>query len=340
MTDTPPVISTPPHALTSQVGGHAGVLTTEDGSLLIKPALPLELTFYESLQRDEAFAPLRPFIPKFLGTLKLEGEAKETAGEGITLEPVEGHKDSLVLENLSFPYSKPNILDIKLGTVLYDDSASAEKVARMVKTAQDTTSFESGVRLTGFQVHDNTTGLPVNTPKAYGKSIKVADLPDGIARFFPIGVPSISSPDSPPTDLPTPTNSGLPAHNLLPILQSLRGDIAEIREAFTSIHMRMVGASLLIVYEADWDLADAGVKKYLSEDAEGMDEDESEEESEDEAEGAPKKIPPPYVVKLIDFAHTKIMPGKGPDEGVLRGIDTVLSLLDGRIAEVQEAMKA
>jgi hypothetical protein len=57
-----------------------------------------------------------------------------------------------VLENLSFGFSKPNILDVKLGTVLYDDTAPPDKVARMEKAARNTTSFETGVRLTGFQV--------------------------------------------------------------------------------------------------------------------------------------------------------------------------------------------
>ena len=59
---------------------------------------------------------------------------------------------SIVLENLLFPFFKPNILDIKLGTVLYDETASPEKVARMQKTARETTSLETGIRLTGFQV--------------------------------------------------------------------------------------------------------------------------------------------------------------------------------------------
>ena len=36
---------------------------------------------------------------------------------------------SIVLENLSHTFAKPNILDVKLGTVLYDDGASAEKRA-------------------------------------------------------------------------------------------------------------------------------------------------------------------------------------------------------------------
>ena len=65
---------------------------------------------------------------------------------------IEATPQNLVLENLSFPFKKPNILDIKLGTILYDESASPEKVERMIKTAKETTSLETGVRLTGFQV--------------------------------------------------------------------------------------------------------------------------------------------------------------------------------------------
>lgn len=57
-----------------------------------------------------------------------------------------------MLENLSYRFLKPNILDIKLGTVLYDAEASPEKIQRMIDTAKATTSFETGVRLTGFQV--------------------------------------------------------------------------------------------------------------------------------------------------------------------------------------------
>lgn len=62
---------------------------------------------------------------------------------------------SLVLENISHRFLKPNILDIKLGTVLYDaydENVAPEKVERMKKTARETTSEETGVRLTGFQV--------------------------------------------------------------------------------------------------------------------------------------------------------------------------------------------
>lgn len=89
------------HTLTSQVGGHAGVLTTEDGSLLIKPALPVELEFYQKLDTDPIFEHLLPFLPKFLGTLKLEGQVDKSkpAVEGIAITPVSGHKDEFTLRS-------------------------------------------------------------------------------------------------------------------------------------------------------------------------------------------------------------------------------------------------
>ena len=44
------------------------------------------------------------------------------------------------------------MIDIKLGTILWDESASLEKQQRMEQAARNTTSLETGIRLTGFQV--------------------------------------------------------------------------------------------------------------------------------------------------------------------------------------------
>lgn len=266
-----------------------------------------------------------------------------------------------MLENLSYPFLKPNILDIKLGTILYDESAPPEKVSRMIQTAQETTSLETGVRITGFQVHDNITSEPVHVPKSYGRSTKASDLSDGISLFFPLA-------SSTPTNVPTATsdtsahNIGLPRHLLLPILQAVREDIADVRDTLSEIHLRMVGTSVLIVYEADWARAEEGVKalelemrereedenendskakaeaeaeaEISEDDGEGDDEDEDYDVDDDDDMEGPTL---PYTVKLIDFAHTRIKPGHGPDEGVLLGLDTILKLLDGRIEQVYGA---
>nr|VWP01441.1 NAD-dependent protein deacylase (EC (Regulatory protein SIR2 homolog) [Ganoderma boninense] len=336
------------HPLESQVGGHPGVLASEDGSLLIKPAHPAEVAFYQSVVAEPAFAPLRPFVPKFYGTLRLEGrvdEAAAAAGDIGSIQVVEVTTEVRKDEYMRFVFVSPrppvasgsqgllpNILDVKLGTVLYGDDASPEKRERMEKAARDTTSFETGVRLTGFR------GKAVNTPKAYGKSIKPADLPEGIARFFPFGgVPDASQePATNGDNAARPaTGTGLPPDMLLPVLESMREDVAEIRAALAEMDLRMVGGSLLIIYEADLERAREGLK-WLEEAPD--DEDEGEEEEEEDDEDEEKRVGPPYVVKLIDFAHSKIVPGIGPDEGVLKGVDTVLRLLDGRIEQTKAVL--
>lgn len=54
------------HALASS---HEGVHTSQDGLLLIKPALPQEHVFYRALLPTTTFDGLRPYIPKFYGSL-------------------------------------------------------------------------------------------------------------------------------------------------------------------------------------------------------------------------------------------------------------------------------
>ncbi|KAI0085932.1 SAICAR synthase-like protein [Irpex rosettiformis] len=331
------------HALASQVGGHPGVMTDSTGSVVVKPALAAEVEFYEAVHTNPIFEPLRPYVPKFLGTLSLQGQVDQEKSKdgaifvkaGIEIE--EDEKDSIVLENLSFKFLKPNIMDIKLGTILYERTASPEKRARMEKTARETTSLETGVRLTGFQVHDHFNNSPIIIPKSYGKTIKSSQLPEGIRRFFPMLTDSDKS-KRPPEE----SGTGIPPDVLLPILECLREDIAEIKSALEQAEIRMVGGSLLIVYEADLETAREGVKYWV--DGEGVEDEEENEEGEDsdeEEEGGQKKRPgPPYRVKLIDFAHTHHMPGGGPDEGIVFGVDTVLKLLDERIAEVKEEQAA
>ena len=186
--------------------------------------------------------------------------------------------------------------------------------------------------------------------KAYGKSIKPADLPDGIARFFPLAMSSSAEQVAGLAKSTTTTNplqaTGLPPDLLVSVLRGLLSDIEEIHNTLQDIELRMVGGSLLVVYEADWDRLREGLR-LLHEagqraEAEGkeseeerMEQDEEDEDS-DGSEDA-DAVGPPFVVKLIDFAHTKLVPGRGPDEGVLRGLRTVIDLLKGRIAQVESA---
>jgi inositol-polyphosphate multikinase len=57
-----------------------------------------------------------------------------------------------VLENVAHPFVHPNVLDLKMGTLLYDLNASEEKIERMKRRAQDTTTGSEGLRVIGSRV--------------------------------------------------------------------------------------------------------------------------------------------------------------------------------------------
>jgi hypothetical protein len=67
---------------------------------------------------------------------------------------------SVVLQNLSYAFTEPNIMDAKLGTVLHEPGATAEKKAKMEKQAKATTTASTGLRLTGCQVSSSQLEIP------------------------------------------------------------------------------------------------------------------------------------------------------------------------------------
>ena len=96
----------------------------------------------------------------------------------------------------------------------------------------------------------------------------------------------------------------------------------------------MVGASLLIIYEADWTRAEQSLISFSEDEDEKDDDDVDDDNNDDEDESISKRPGPPFVVKLIDFAHTRLAPGEGPDQSVLTGMDTILNLLNARLGEI------
>ena len=96
----------------------------------------------------------------------------------------------------------------------------------------------------------------------------------------------------------------------------------------------MVGVSLLIIYEADWTRVEQSLTSCSEEEDEKDEDDDMDDDDDDDDEDDAKRPGPPFVVKLIDFAHTRLAPGEGPDQGVLFGMETVLKLLDARLEEI------
>ncbi len=64
----------------------------------------------------------------------------------------------LLLENLVSKYSRPCVLDLKVGARQYADDVSAAKKQRKIAKANSTTLGTIGLRLCGMQVYSNRTG--------------------------------------------------------------------------------------------------------------------------------------------------------------------------------------
>ncbi|OCF44422.1 hypothetical protein I317_01682 [Kwoniella heveanensis CBS 569] len=436
-----------PTPLANQVAGHDGVMSDASGSLVIKPALPREIAFYQTLNSASKEDPIRrfkPFVPRFYGTLRLEGQLSSTGDvERLHNQGKEEVPESVVIENLSHAFTHPNIMDVKLGTVLYGPDASDEKRARMDKQARETTTHETGVRLTGCQTWHAPSSSYISTPKSFGKTISVSQLPSGMVRFFPLPTDTIGSlvipPSPPPTattatsttssagviapasDLPiipvstslgvpptpvsangglvrsttTASNPVLPndgsyrSHAISPtllvkVLDIVLSEIDQLIGVLTDLEIRFVGGSVLIVYEGDPTRLASAIERYESRraikalkaanpespaldqkrsafsddgsndddesdsglsgsDSDSDEEDDDDDDEDDDIDGTKEdernaRRCPPVRVKMIDFAHTWLAQGEGPDQGVLKGLETLKRLIQGRKKEVEAAM--
>lgn len=198
------------------------------------------------------------------------------------------------------------------------------------------------------QVWDTTTQAFITTPKAFGKSLAVADLPTGLARFFyPSLSPSLpfEATDDPAATRPTP----LPLDLLLPILNALIARLKQMERLLSTLEIRVRGSSLLIVIEGDPDTLREALDRVASVSTDGSPRKEEADEEEDsdaesvsttDGEGSAKphtRIP--FDVKWIDFAHARAAKGEGADEGLILGVKTTRELLQGLVQRLKEEEK-
>ncbi|CCG25910.1 Ipk2 inositol polyphosphate multikinase [Candida orthopsilosis Co 90-125] len=155
-----------------QAAGHDGCMTSD--SLFIKPTTRQELDFYtETVRRDvvkeessEEGVPLGTLLshwmPTFLGSLqKGELSTDSISGDLLTSSAwqdnalVQDDKEYIVLSNLYHGFKKPSILDIKLGSRLTDDAVTPlEKIQRLQKVSESTTSGSHSFRICGMKVYN------------------------------------------------------------------------------------------------------------------------------------------------------------------------------------------
>ncbi|KIR97107.1 hypothetical protein L804_05769 [Cryptococcus deuterogattii 2001/935-1] len=371
-----------------QIAGHPGVMSDPSGGLLIKPALPREIAFYQMLSNsdpEDIVWPLRKFVPKNYGTLRLEGRlgaggAIETDLDMKNETPETWHAPTQ--DYISTPKSFGKSIttpELSLGMVRFFPLPTDSIPCLVAHPSPPPTAVEVVSNI-------EASHLPIPAEASCASVIQ-----SSTSISIPIPPPTPISPEAATTattttttpastdleTLPTYKDHSIPPRTLTRLLTLLLQKLDYLTEAVSTLEMRFVGASLLIVYEGDPVRLEAALdreekvrvkgksdgkgngngeseRSMFSDDGSidsDSDEDEDDEydsdeeegyDSEDDLDGKKKderraRKCPALTLKMIDFAHTWLAQGEGPDEGVLKGLRTFRSLVERRLEEVERS---
>ncbi|KAG2262834.1 hypothetical protein Bca52824_069913 [Brassica carinata] len=98
----------------------------------------IEVKFYESFSSNtEVPDHIRRYFPAYHGTQAVEGS------DGAAM---------IVLDNLLSKYSKPSVMDVKMGSRTWYPEASEEYIQKCLRKDARSTTVSSGFRISGFEV--------------------------------------------------------------------------------------------------------------------------------------------------------------------------------------------
>lgn len=200
-----------------------------------------------------------------------------------------------------------------------------------------------------------TSPPPTSTETVSGAPISHLPLPSSELSTLQPTTPGPTDSDGPKEY----TGHGIRPKLLLRLLRHINSDLIKLEAILHDLEARFIGSSILVVYEGDPErledalerheakqaalevLAQSETESLEDEDDITEDEDESSTSSDDDeddgvrADARRARRCPPFTLKMIDFAHTSLVEGEGPDEGVLKGISTLKKLIQTRIDQVE-----
>lgn len=329
-----------------------GTMCDASGELFFKPCTQAEINWYQTVSwRYQDFADI---MPLFMGTMNLtelpnldsiengvgpiavaatvqEPEVKDN----FTWKPSNGKIKTdlaIVLENASYGFKQPNILDVKLGVRLWADDAPQQKKERFDKIRDETTHLNFGFRIAGMRVYrgsENDDELDEDGYKVYDKDYgRVSVSDDNVAEALRSFVFNEAA--------------GIDEDLGKAVCAAFARDIAHVEHVLSRNETRMYSSSLLFVFEGDGDALRAAVDEHNSiadalierapegkptrtaarvDSGIGMEDDDFDSEAEFSS------VPRVYSLKLIDFAHARFLTDKdrergesGPDENCLKGV--------------------
>lgn len=207
----------------NQVGGQTPMFTrynSSDELIVLKPSTEREINFYQNIYPK--LTKLQKYIPKFFGV--------EDIDKAKLLEMSNKAYGLIKLENLTCQYSKPCILDLKMGIRQHGHDATIEKIKSMTVKCNTTTSSSLGFRFCGMEVFNNITKQSEKWDKYYGREIKDYQVIDNLITFF---------------------NTGNKIH--YQTIEKLIVELNELKSIFMSDEIskyRFWSCSLLIIYDA------------------------------------------------------------------------------------------
>mmetsp|Transcript_21451 Transcript_21451/g.52558 ORF Transcript_21451/g.52558 Transcript_21451/m.52558 type:complete len:399 (-) Transcript_21451:560-1756(-) len=195
-----------------QVAGHYPIFW--NAGVICKPIQKNELEFYRHIQTH--LPTLVEFVPRYLGVKTMTyGQLPPTPTEQKDSRMDFGNQKSqtaefnrfnqwglrchnkkkqdlkkssniryIELEDLTLPFSRPNILDLKIGTRVYGVNDDPQKIKRKIEKSASTTSCSLGLRLCGMQVYNPVDDTYTFRDKFDGRNLDEKGFVNSIKQFF------------------------------------------------------------------------------------------------------------------------------------------------------------
>jgi 1D-myo-inositol-tetrakisphosphate 5-kinase/inositol-polyphosphate multikinase len=282
-------------------------------------------------------------------------ELQRAATDGVTWVPNKSRKiktdRAVVLENTSYGYKRPNIMDAKLGVRLWANDAPLEKRTRFDQIASETTHKQFGFRVAGMRVYKGSSG----TEELDGEGYQVYDKYWGRSTVNDDNVLEMIK------TFVFNEAAGINQELGKLVAGAFATDLRRIQKMLEAEESRMYSSSLLFVFEGDGEalkaaIEETSVRARASVPARSLasgpcanlrvdsgigmdDEDNPMIETVGDIDGDAISVgsdesdefssyPRIYSVKLIDFAHADWVPGQGPDENILLGVRSLAKLFE------------
>jgi 1D-myo-inositol-tetrakisphosphate 5-kinase/inositol-polyphosphate multikinase len=243
---------------------------------------------------------------------------------------------AVVLDNASFGFKQPNILDAKLGVRLWADDAPLAKKQRFDKISSETTHGNLGFRIAGMRVYrgsEDPAELGEDDYRVYDKDYgRVAVNDDNVVREFRRFIFNKAA--------------GVDEELGRAVCAAFVRELKKVEEVLMSHESRMYSASLLFVFEGDGEALSSAIEANNARaDAEALEQTEkpdrttrrvdsgialedSDSDSDSDDDLDLSALPRIFSLKMIDFAHAQWTPGQGPDENTLTGVRSLIRIFE------------